>query len=351
MEDYLGTELLSSYDAAASRCASKKVTLAIGNHTASLYFASEMLRQAILASLSGLIIDTETEPEFKIYLWDASCGDNFLSDTLQLKIREYDKQISIFDRKNSYFQYNPEGEVLSYVNTAKRLAFYCVRDPEKLPDYEVSSPMRMILHWFCRMNNMLLVHGAAVAYNGKGVLLTGHGGSGKSTTALLSMLYGFDFAGDDYIAIAREKEKWRAYQVYRGCKLMPDALARLPQLMPFVVKANQTQTKHVLMLNEECGSLVRSLPLDFILRPRINNSKASSIQTLPLMELLTAFAGSTILQMPGTGVDMLRELTAFCREIPAFSFLLGQDFAEIASSLKDFLEAGDHTMDVINECV
>ena len=220
------------------------------------------------------------------------------------------------NRENIYFQYNPQGEILSFVNTEKRIAFYFAPDSAKLPDYEVGAPMRMILNWFCKTNNMLFVHGAAVGFNGMGNYLLDEVVRENLITSLLSLLNGFDFVGDDYIAISAHERNRVAYQLYRGCKLTNSALQKLPQLVPYVIETNKTQQKNVVMLNKAIGKLVPSLPINMMIRPTINHTALSSFQKISSMQILTELAGTTILQMPGSGADMLMSLPRFVVSFP-----------------------------------
>ncbi|MEO0999717.1 MAG: ATP-binding cassette domain-containing protein, partial [Pseudomonadota bacterium] len=53
------------------------------------------------------------------------------------------------------------------------------------PDWDVAAPFRGPLDWAAGRVGMQLCHSAAIGLGGRGVLLTGPGGSGKSTTVKL----------------------------------------------------------------------------------------------------------------------------------------------------------------------
>ena len=80
-----------------------------------------------------------------------------------------------------------------------------------------------------------LVHSGAVGIGGQGVLLTGIGGSGQSTTCLLCLEAGLDFAGDDYTAFELVGgSSARVHSLYSSAKVDPVTLGRFPRLRQLV---------------------------------------------------------------------------------------------------------------------
>ena len=53
-----------------------------------------------------------------------------------------------------------------------------------------------------RVQGLIPLHGACVGHGGRGLLLTGHSGAGKSTVALHCLLQGFDFVSEDSVFVA-----------------------------------------------------------------------------------------------------------------------------------------------------
>lgn len=52
---------------------------------------------------------------------------------------------------------------------------------------------------------MTLIHATGIFFEGKGVLLTGPSGSGKSDLALRMMALGAELIGDDYVEVSRDE--------------------------------------------------------------------------------------------------------------------------------------------------
>ena len=53
---------------------------------------------------------------------------------------------------------------------------------------------------------MTLTHATGILFEGKGVLIMGPSGSGKSDLALRLMAQGAELIGDDYVEVSRQKD-------------------------------------------------------------------------------------------------------------------------------------------------
>ena len=75
-------------------------------------------------------------------------------------------------------------DVFQCLDRQRKVALYWTPSWRVLPWWEVSFPLRVILHWWLRDTELQPVHAAAVGNADGGVLIAGPCGSGKSTTAL-----------------------------------------------------------------------------------------------------------------------------------------------------------------------
>src|SRR5436190_545935 len=73
----------------------------------------------------------------------------------------------------------------------RRLAVVWVWDARTLAAADCCRPLLRLLHWWLADQPWQLVHGAAVGAAAGGVLVTGVGGAGKSTTALACVSAGW----------------------------------------------------------------------------------------------------------------------------------------------------------------
>lgn len=318
------TNTLSDAETLDLRVAGALVRLTIGG---------EDLRVALMPSLQGLVEGgRQPLPRSTIHAWT---GPDPIPD-LRARFSEYPDKITVVNEPPFHVQFNPEGDILSWIDTESGEAFYHVRNAANLPDYEVCTPMRMLFNWHCYGVGALMVHAASVGVGGSGVLIVGRSGAGKSTTALQCLREGMEYLGDDYVAITRSGDI--VHHLYRGCKVMDDAFGRLPNLRSRVTMRNPDRGKSVVVLDDSVGHLVQKLRIVAVVRPRISNAPQSRFSPLSPLQASTEFAATTIMQMPGVGGFMLRELAALCQRVPAYEMALGSDPGEIAGSLWGLIE-------------
>ncbi|MBV2235042.1 MAG: hypothetical protein KUL75_05780, partial [Sterolibacterium sp.] len=188
----------ANVDAAAHR-----VDLNIAGLPVQIVYADEALRDAFAPSLSGLVVKPPpsaggTTRGLSIHAWTGRAGEMPCPDIIA-DLERFPDKISVVNAGDLHLQYNPDGKILSCIDTGLGEAYYYAADASKLPDYEVCTPMRMLFNWSCAMSGALMVHAAAVGKDGVGVLIVGKSGAGKSTTALQCLLNGLDYLGDDYV--------------------------------------------------------------------------------------------------------------------------------------------------------
>jgi len=92
----------------------------------------------------------------------------------------------LFDRgnetlKNIHALFNPGSGIFSLVDINLRRGWYYLPQAADLPFYEKATPMRMLLHWLCETEGLVLVHAASVGLDLGALLFAGRGGTGKST--------------------------------------------------------------------------------------------------------------------------------------------------------------------------
>jgi len=79
-------------------------------------------------------------------------------------------------------------------------------------------------------NRRFLVHGASLALDGLGCLITATSGGGKTTATLALMADGFDLLGDDLSIVDVSGPTPRLKSFSRGLRIVPDSLALFPEL-------------------------------------------------------------------------------------------------------------------------
>lgn len=107
--------------------------------------------------------------------------------------------------------WNPEGGtglatdesrgIWNLYDREKNCALYWINNTFSLPPWEAASPFRIILHWLALQHKRQLIHSACIQFGDAAALLTGAGGSGKSTTTAAAIESGYTTCGDDFVLL------------------------------------------------------------------------------------------------------------------------------------------------------
>ena len=190
--------------------------------------------------------------------------------------------------------------------------FAGVRDVTR---WDRAAPLRTALHFPLAGPHRQLVHGAVVGIGGRGVLLAGPGGSGKSTTTLACLQAELQVVGDDYAAVDFRAGRTRAWNLFRSIKI--------GEREPGV---NGRDHRRTLILGEDLpGSVTEMLELSAVLLPQVAGGTHSSVSTATSAEALRALAPSTLLQTPYEEEPSMGLLAQLARSLPAYHLNLGAD--------------------------
>lgn len=197
----------------------------------------------------------------------------------------------------------------------RRLACCWFAGPAGVSRWDRAAPLRSALHFALAAPKRQLVHGAVVGVSGRGVLLAGPGGSGKSTTTLACLRAGMQIVGDDYAAIELTDDGARAWNLYGSIKVGERGTG----------PSGHDQRRTLILGEDLPGTPTETLDLSAVLLPQIDGGPESRLTRASSADSLRALAPSTLLQAPheeGQGLGILADLA---RTVPAFHLHLGAD--------------------------
>ena len=237
--------------------------------------------------------------------------------------------------------HQPGQQTLSALDLENGQAWFWVQDEAVLPYWEHAAPARMILSWWLHDQGCNLVHGAAVGTEHGGALIVGKGGSGKSTTALLSLLAGLSYASDDYVVVERDRRGEGPYvhSAFGSGKLDERQAERFPQLASSIVNPHRApDEKAVFLVNRFAPERMTSgFALRTVIVPRITGEPDTRARRGSSIAALASLAPSTIFQIPGSPDAELKAMADLVRSVPNHVLELGTDFAQIPSAIADLL--------------
>lgn len=245
-----------------------------------------------------------------------------------------DKKLIVYNKDGKHLLYNHESKVLTGYDKNTKKAYYYIPRLDMLPYYEKAAPMRMIFHHFCEENFMTLVHGASVSINGKGILLIGSGGSGKTTTAISAVLNGFEYLGDDYV-ILNPKDR-SIFSIYSSSKIRWESGKIVTGLENLAINSKDEDKGYFFM--EDQGKKIRKRStLGAVVIPRIGQGE-TTYSRIPAAKALLILSASTIFQMPGSGNRTLKDISKILKDVPVFEMVLGRDTEKTNNKLEEIIK-------------
>jgi hypothetical protein len=228
---------------------------------------------------------------------------------------------------------------VTIVDEQAAVARHFVMGPDHIQPQDRAAPLRAVLHWALDRSDRLLVHAAAVGIGRRGVLLTGPGGSGKSTSAVAAFLSGYDYFGDDYVLVDLANTPPMVHSLYATAKLGSAAMSLLPGLSETLrYGAPVGVQKYVIDVSAlRLGGLGRNARIEGIVVPRPCANGRTVLRRASAGVALRALAPSTIFQAPCRDGAMLGPLATLARSVPAYVLELGGTPEVVGSVLSEIL--------------
>ena len=234
---------------------------------------------------------------------------------------------------------------VALMDTQSLEAIYWVDDAKALPYWSKASPLRTLLHWVMQRFDRQLLHAAVVGTDHGGVVITGSGGAGKSTAALLCLEAGLKYLGDDYVVIALDPVP-TAYSLYCTAKLNDDQAANFARLLPLAepktgLRAHAEPEKTVFRLHPaKADSIQDNIALRAILAAVVSDQEETSVVAADLYATQRSAAFTTLAHLPRAGRWSQEFIARFCQTLSRFELRLGRDLTAIPDAIRRFLADG-----------
>jgi hypothetical protein len=214
------------------------------------------------------------------------------------------------------------------------------RSPTDLPPWFAGAPLRQHLHWLLRARGWRIAHAAGLGLNGRGVLLLGHGGAGKSGTTLAGVAAGLQTVGDDYVALGNP-EPAIARLLFRVVKQDRAGLARMAGLADRLADLplnwmNKVEFDPAAIFP---GCFTDALRIGAIVLPRVSHAAVPRFAAAPPGEAMRVLIPSNLFQFPGEPIDGLDYYAALVRSVPVHGLELSDKAADNGAALAEFVAA------------
>lgn len=232
--------------------------------------------------------------------------------------------------------YVPETGALYAMDGSTRRGFFWAKSESALLPSDIAAPLRLLLAWWAAALGAQLAHGAVVGLPDVGILLTGRGGSGKSTSALSCMQRGLHTLGDDYVWIELGTSPI-AFSLYSTAKIDRTALETHFSSLKVHAGALDCNKAILFLAHAPAVRFVSRLPLCAVAAQRISGRASPRIRTASPIEVLTALAPASLFQLPGSAPSALARLARLVRDVRSLVFDAGTDYIANAAAIAELL--------------
>jgi len=303
--------------------------LALAGRPVRIRFAGTRVAAALSPAFAHLETQEDRPPALTLHVWDSGTTAPETSGA----------GASYYSEQDGVRALHQPSDVFSVLDTEADTGWFWMPDANGLPYWDYTAPFRHLLGWWLDAQGLRQVHGGAVGTEEGGVLLVGAGGSGKSTTALSTLLdERLRYAGDDYVAVGAAHVP-AVHSIYCSGKVHQGDLHRLPHLEPALADGIRPDEKAVFYVERAFpGRSIAGFPLRAIVVPRVTERRTARAVPGTRAEALAALAPSTIFQLHPPARDALAWMAALVRRVPTFVLELGSDVETIPAELLRIVE-------------
>ncbi len=191
---------------------------------------------------------------------------------------------------------------------------------------------------WARANDKLLFHAAAVGTGGKGVLVAGRGGSGKSTFAISCLAEGLDFVSDDYTLLTASGPL-QAMPLYTVVALREDMYQQFPQLGKPLMEPDGSFVGGKPQFQLSSHRLSPSLDIQAIVMPKIMGDAEPSIAAISPGKVMTQLIHSTITQIESRrDTALILQMAQRLSVLPIYEMRMSTDLKKNPAFLRSFIE-------------
>jgi hypothetical protein len=341
---YFSKEFLPVFESIAGSIAPVTKTYDMAGKTVCVKFYSEKLLQKMSRALGHIERENADCPDLTMCIWDSvSTNKDLASSWMNSAEYTYPREVSAKTINQDSFLgiYLHNEETLNLYDETHNTAYFWIYDADRLPYRLSASPFRLILNWFLSKGGVHLMHGAVTSLNGKSILITAKGGTGKSTTALASFFSGMSYLGDDYVAV-KSGDVITTHSIFNSVKLFSqsfhDTFNALKEQIWNEEGTDKENEKVIVFLSELYPErVVKVAELQAIMIPVIKDAEETKIVPASKIQTMVSMIPATLFQLSVTKSDKMAELKSIVERTPCYFLELGYDINGVGRAIKSFL--------------
>jgi hypothetical protein len=330
---------------------SSAVNYSIAGNALHLEFGSARFREQVSPALSHLACAQHSGDTFTVLLHDLATAPRAAEFLGSLNLSGGEMDIWLVDRPDLMLIVQRQGRLLTAVDWRLNTAYWIVPNAASIPYIDRAAPLRLLLGYWLGGHGRYLAHAAAVGNENGGVLIVGHGGAGKSTSALACLDAGLGYAADDHCLVSVEGSA-TVHSIFGTGKLAVSDLGRFPSLIPAAEFNDRPEGEKVVFLFDRLPAIrvPRSFSLRAILLARITGSARTGLRRIGKAEAFKAIASSCALHFPAARTRALGCFSALARQLPAYVLELGSDVHSTPDAIRGLLDETLDSEGIANGC-
>ncbi len=304
----------------------------ISNQLIDLYFPTEEMAQAARFSVSGFITEEVGEPNATFLYWYDRCDDYLPAGAA--------KTSSVWQSNDATgsLQIGTDTHRLIGSDFVRNRFYYARLRPNDI-DYAVyGHTLAGLFSRWASQTDKILLHAAAVGYQGTGVLVVGRSGSGKSTFSVSCLAAGLDFVSDDYTLVTGSGALC-AMPLYTSVAVNPDMHKKMPQLGEPSVPPNTAWCNGKLQFHLKNQQICPCLALKAIIMPQISGKEEPSIHLSTVGAAMTQMLHSSLTQLDrNRDTALMKQMASRMAGLPVYQMQMSTDLSKNHVFLREFIK-------------
>ena len=313
------------------------LALEVGGASIQVRFIGFEPREEMYASLRRRIRASGTLPEDVEYFYVFSGSPAELEAFLPEGMARA-KGRNVFKDERMQLIFSVEHGLFSLYLAPTRETFIWTGNDRVGSERFVTHPFCTELSWWAQRHGMLLLHGAAVGWQGKGVILAGLSGSGKSTLSMTALAEGMDFVSDDYLLLGSDGDGQVARHIYSTGYLTEYSLVLLPEFADKVIYRKDERNKYLVDLDPFDDCVRDTLPVKAVVVPRICDAPQPAVTRSGAGQgLVNLIASSAAQNREVRNPAFFLRFMEMVRDLPVFEMQLTSDLRRNAQYLRQWI--------------
>jgi hypothetical protein len=310
-------------------------------HTGQIRILGKHLASCISQPFRHLLFEEKavSAPQLTINLWDVNETDMPSPiDVTDAVLESTANHQFILGSPNDRFVGCQSPQMITCFDRATGRIVGCTLNSHRLSINECVKPLNFPLLLWHSDRNSPIVHAGLVSYRDQGVLFAGREGAGKSTSAMACVTAGFNYLGDNFIALKRlHNGRVDGYSVHNTFWLEPNQMLHFPFLVSHA-KQRETPKWPILLSHVFPERLARVAPVCAILLPRIQDRPIARIYPASTRDALFALTPSSMVQLPVSGVRSLNTIAHLVENVACYWLELGHRLETIPLRVTELLD-------------